>query len=49
MDLMASPGYQTLLDVDIPVVKLAGGGRVRVIAGEFEGDKGPAKTFTPEG
>lgn len=44
---MASPGYQTLLDGDIPVVKLAGGGRVRVIAGEFEGAKGPAKTFTP--
>jgi redox-sensitive bicupin YhaK (pirin superfamily) len=44
---MTAPGYQTLLDGDIPAVKLAGGGRVRVIAGEFEGAKGPAKTFTP--
>ncbi len=44
---MAAPGYQTLLDADIPAVNLAGGGRVRVIAGEFEGAKGPAKTFTP--
>jgi len=44
---MTSPGYQALLNDDIPVVKLAGGGRVRVIAGEFEGNKGSAKTFTP--
>jgi redox-sensitive bicupin YhaK (pirin superfamily) len=44
---MTAPGYQTLLDGDIPAVKLPGGGRVRVIAGEFEGVKGPAKTFTP--
>jgi redox-sensitive bicupin YhaK (pirin superfamily) len=43
---MTAPGYQTLLDRDIPTVKLAGGGRVRVIAGEFDGAKGPAKTFT---
>jgi redox-sensitive bicupin YhaK (pirin superfamily) len=44
---MTPPGYQTLLDGDIPAVKLRGGGSVRVIAGEFEGAKGPAKTFTP--
>jgi hypothetical protein len=44
---MTAPGYQTLLDRDIPAVTLAGGGRVRVIAGEFDGAKGPAKTFTP--
>jgi quercetin 2,3-dioxygenase len=44
---MTAPGYQTLLDGDMPAVKLAGGGRVRVIAGEFEGAKGPAKTHTP--
>lgn len=44
---MTAPRYQTLLDGDIPAVALAGGGRVRVIAGEFEGAKGPAKTFTP--
>jgi redox-sensitive bicupin YhaK (pirin superfamily) len=45
---MSSPGYQTLLNADIPVVELAGGaGSLRVIAGEFHGIKGPAKTFTP--
>ncbi|MDH4080793.1 MAG: pirin family protein [Nitrospira sp.] len=53
---MSSPGYQTLLKRDIPVVELAGGaGQLRVIAGEFRGIsetmprgiKGPAKTFTP--
>jgi len=45
---MAKPGYQTLLDADIPSVDLPdGAGRVRVIAGEFDGHKGPARTFTP--
>ncbi len=42
------PRYQTILDGDIPVVSLAGdAGTVRVIAGEFQGRKGPATTFTP--
>ena len=45
---MTAPGYQTLLARDIPVVNLPeGGGSVRVIAGEFGGAKGPARTFTP--
>ena len=45
---MSAPGYQNLLDADIPAVALPGGaGRVRVIAGEFEGHRGPARTFTP--
>jgi redox-sensitive bicupin YhaK (pirin superfamily) len=45
---MTPPGYQTLLDKDIPVVALPqDGGSVRVIAGEFAGAKGPARTFTP--
>ena len=45
---MSNPGYQTLLNEEIPAVELAGGaGRLRVIAGEFHGVKGPAKTFTP--
>jgi redox-sensitive bicupin YhaK (pirin superfamily) len=47
-DKNAKPGYQTLLDADIPSVELPGkAGRVRVIAGDFNGGKGPAKTFTP--
>ena len=45
---MSPPGYQTLLDRQIPRVILAeGAGTVRVIAGELEGLKGPARTFTP--
>jgi redox-sensitive bicupin YhaK (pirin superfamily) len=47
-DKMAAPGYQTILDSDIPSVELAdGAGRVRVIAGDYQGHQGPAKTFTP--
>ncbi|MGH8727608.1 MAG: pirin family protein [Burkholderiales bacterium] len=44
---MTEPRYQTLLARDIPEVSVAGGGRLRVIAGEFDGTKGPARTFTP--
>lgn len=47
-DKSSPPGYQTLLDADIPVVPLAdNAGRVRVIAGELAGRRGPARTFTP--
>ncbi len=42
------PGYQTLLKRDIPVFNLANeSGTVRVIAGNFQNVKGPARTFTP--
>lgn len=45
---MSAPGYQTILNGDIPAIELEGGaGRVRVIAGSFGGRKGPAHTFTP--
>ena len=45
---MTRPGYQTLLDAQVPSVDLPeGAGRVRVIAGEFDGHRGPARTFTP--
>jgi redox-sensitive bicupin YhaK (pirin superfamily) len=45
---MSPPRYQTLLDRDIPRVAVAdGGGTARVIAGELQGVKGPAATFTP--
>lgn len=47
-DKRSAPGYQTLLDQDIPSVELPeGAGRVRVIAGEVDGQPGPAHTFTP--
>lgn len=46
-DKMSAPGYQAILDKDIPQVALPeGAGSVRVIAGEYEGRKGPARTFT---
>jgi len=45
---MAKPGYQAITTGDIPVVALPGAaGSVRVIAGEHEGARGPARTFTP--
>ncbi len=44
----SKPGYQTLLRDRIPVVELPGGaGSLRVIAGEFSGVEGAARTFTP--
>ncbi|SFR76731.1 hypothetical protein SAMN04487782_0162 [Stenotrophomonas maltophilia] len=47
-DKMGAPGYQTLLDTQIPSVDLPErGGRVRVIAGHFDGHAGPAHTHTP--
>ncbi len=47
-DKLAPPRYQSILNSQIPAVSLPGGqGTVRVIAGEFGGAKGPAKTFTP--
>lgn len=47
-DKMAPPRYQTLLDADIPRVTLPGGaGTLRVIAGEFDGLRGAAKTWSP--
>jgi len=45
---MSAPRYQTLLNADIPAVTLDhGAGRLRVIAGTFQGHQGPARTFTP--
>ena len=47
-DKSAKAGYQTLLKAQIPTVALpAGAGTVRVIAGKFGGEEGPARTFTP--
>jgi len=47
-DKSAKPGYQALLDAEIPMVDLPNGaGKLRVIAGNFDGAKGPARTFTP--
>jgi len=47
-DKSAKPGYQTLLKAQIPNVPLPqDAGTLRVIAGDYAGRRGPAKTFTP--
>lgn len=47
-DKMAEPGYQGITDAQIPSVALPGdAGRVRVIAGAYDGVDGPARTFSP--
>ncbi|AQV98214.1 quercetin 2,3-dioxygenase [Cupriavidus necator] len=47
-DKMTPPGYQAILDREIPAVTLPGeAGTVRVIAGDYAGQVGPARTFTP--
>ena len=47
-DKRAAPGYQHLAKTDIPEVELPdGAGHLRVIAGEYAGHRGPARTFTP--
>jgi redox-sensitive bicupin YhaK (pirin superfamily) len=46
-DKKQPPRYQTILNADIPVVELPGGaGRLRAIAGAFDGRRGAAATFT---
>ena len=44
---MSAPGYQSIVNAQIPEVELPGAGHLRVIAGEFDGRKGPARTRTP--
>jgi quercetin 2,3-dioxygenase len=45
---MTAPRYQTLLSAQFPVVDLAAGaGTLRVIAGDYAGRRGPARTVTP--
>lgn len=47
-DKLALPGYQAITAADIPTVTLPhGAGTARIIAGQFGGKRGPARTFTP--
>ena len=47
-DKMAPPRYQSIVASTIPSVELSDGrGTVHVIAGEYRGQHGPARTFTP--
>ncbi len=45
-DKMSAPHYQPITSAQIPVAAFDGG-RTRIIAGEFRGEKGPASTYTP--
>lgn len=44
---MNDPHYQAIAAADIPHVPLADGGKLRVIAGAYDGAKGPVVTATP--
>jgi redox-sensitive bicupin YhaK (pirin superfamily) len=45
---MTKPAYQAILDQQIPNIELKhGAGFARIIAGDFDGHRGPAHTFTP--
>ena len=44
---MTEPKYQAITNAEMGRVKLRLGGEVEIIAGEFEGVKGPATTFSP--
>ncbi|WP_179950747.1 pirin family protein [Salinisphaera sp. LB1] len=47
-DKSAEPRYQSIKAADIPGVELADeAGMINVIAGDYAGHKGPAKTFSP--
>ena len=47
-DKMTPPGYQAIANGAIPDIDLDhGAGRLRLIAGDFAGRQGPARTFSP--
>ncbi len=47
-DKMSDPGYQAITSADIPSIALPDdAGDLRVIAGEYAEQRGPAQTFTP--
>ena len=47
-DKMSAPRYQEILDQTIPAASLGPDGSfMRIIAGEYDGARGPARTFTP--
>ncbi|WP_443945420.1 pirin family protein [Pedobacter sp. AW1-32] len=47
-DKMSKPKYQAIKQADMPVYNLPdNGGKIEIIAGEYQHQKGIAKTFTP--
>ena len=47
-DKMTEPGYQAITNDQMGIFEIPdGGGSVEIIAGEFDGVRGPASTFSP--
>lgn len=46
-DKMSNPKYQAIKNSEMTIVDLEENGFVEVIAGDYNGNKGPASTFTP--
>lgn len=47
-DKMTAPGYQEILSRNIPMTDFPdNGGTLRIIAGDYQGQRGAARTFTP--
>ena len=46
-DKMSAPKYQAIENKHIPIFDLGENGKIEVIAGEYQGLKGAASTFTP--
>lgn len=44
---MTTPKYQAITNAEMGRLRLLGGGEVEIIAGEFDGVRGPATTFSP--
>ena len=44
---MTRPGYQGIVEADIPTLELDGGATLRVVAGDYAGRRGPAHTHSP--
>ncbi len=47
-DKLTPPGYQSIVSRDIPTIPLPGNNTTqRLIAGEYQDQRGPAQTFSP--
>ncbi len=46
-DKMSHPKYQAIKNEEMTVIDLGEKGKIELIAGEFDGKKGPANTFSP--
>lgn len=46
-DKMSQPRYQSMSKEDFPVFELSDTTEMKIVAGEYQGQKGPALTYTP--